>query len=143
MPSGLRRRLYRRSWWPTPAPLRLEPAAQPLWEGYALLVAMHTWRPVLVGRCGRLRIRDDAKGVLQAVVRKRAHHAALNRIVAEMSLVSGSTMHDLDAAHFWSERNAGADALSRVHEGAGGPEWLAQTGFCDAALRRRPWRILE
>ena len=120
----------------------LDPSAQPLWEAYALLIAVHTWHGLLGGRRGRLRLRGDAKGVLQAVVRRRAHHAALNRIVAELLLILGRTMHDIEAAHFWSELNADADALSRVHEGARVPQRLAQTGICDAPVRRRPWRIL-
>ena len=78
----------------------LAPAAQPLWEAYALLVGVHTWRDLLCGRCGRLRLRGDAKGVLQAVFRKRARHPALNRIVAELALILGGAMRDLEAAHF-------------------------------------------
>ena len=116
--------------------------AQPLWEAYALLVAVCTWLPWLGGRCGRLQLRGDAKGVLQAVVRRRAHHAALNRVVAELLLCLGTTMHDIEAAHFWSELNAEADALSRVHEGAEVPPRLARCGIQDAPARRRPWRIL-
>ena len=121
---------------------RLAPSAQPLWEAFALLIGICTWHHLLGERCGRLRLRGDAKGVLQAVVRKRAHHAGLNRVVAEILLVLGRTMHDIEAAHFWSELNAEADALSRVQEGAEVPPRLAQTGIRDAPVRRCPWRIL-
>ncbi|CAK0839052.1 unnamed protein product [Prorocentrum cordatum] len=107
----------------------LDPAAQPLWEAYALLIAVHAWHGRLGGQRGRLQLRGDAKGVLQAVVRKRAHHAALNRVAAELLLILGRAMHDIDA-------------LSRVHGGADVPQRLAHTGICDTPVRRRPWRIL-
>ena len=117
----------------------LAPSAQPLWEAFALLAGTCTWHHLLGERCGRLRLRGDAKGALQAVARKRAHHAGLNRVVAEMLC---RAMRDVEVAHFWPELNAEADALSRVHEGAEVPQRLAQTGIRDAPVCRCPWRIL-
>ncbi|CAK0822630.1 unnamed protein product, partial [Prorocentrum cordatum] len=74
----------------------LDPAAQPMWEACASLIAVHAWRGWLGGRRGRLRLRGDAKGVLQAVVRRRGRHAALNRIVAELLLTLGRAMRDIE-----------------------------------------------
>ncbi|CAK0859451.1 unnamed protein product, partial [Prorocentrum cordatum] len=42
----------------------LDPAAQPLWEAFALLVAVHAWHRRLGGHRGRLQLRGDAMGVL-------------------------------------------------------------------------------
>ena len=115
-----------------------DPAFQPHWEAFMLLVAVHTWSDLLAGAYGRLMVCGDAKGVLQAVVYRRARNPLLNLIVAEIQLELGATTHDLVAAHFWSEDNQSCDALSRLHEGAAFPAVLIGATRWTTS-RRAPW----
>ena len=105
-----------------------------------LLVAVVTWKSILSQAQGPLTIHGDAKGVLQAVVRRRARNAAL--VVAEIQLVLGFIAYDLTAVHFWSEENGTCDALSRLSEGAAFPPDLRGAVPCTAG-RRTPWRFLR
>ena len=76
------------------------PAAQPVWETYALLLAVRAWQPIIAGSSGPLALRGDAKGILQAVVQRRARNALVNAMVAEISLVLGHGFQDLAASHW-------------------------------------------
>ena len=67
------------------------PSFQPDWEAYALLLALWIWRQLLGQFRGVLRLRGDALGVLQSVIRRRARNPRLNLIVAEAQLVLGHT----------------------------------------------------
>ena len=119
----------------------LDPAAQPLWEAYALLCAVSTWAVALAGHQGRLVLHGDAQGVLQAVCRRRAREPRLNLIVAEIQLHLGAGIHDLTGVHFWSEENAVCDALSRRAEGATLPEVLVDATFVEPVVPER-WLLL-
>ena len=78
-------------------------------------MAVCTWEHRIRGSLGRLTLRGDVKGVLQAVACNRARDPKLNFFVAEINLVLGPTMHELSAVHWWSEQNHLCDLLSRCH----------------------------
>ena len=116
-----------------------DPGAQPRWEAYALYLSVAHWFPQLKYHLGQLVFRGDAQGVLQSIVYRRARDAHLNCIVAEISLWLSGGMHDVVAAHWWSERNHICDRLSRLHEGETVPEELQDK---PRAFPIRPrWRL--
>ena len=120
---------------------RGDPASQALWEAYALLLAIVAWSPLLRVEGRALRLHGDAQGVLQAVVTRKAKSPHLNLVILEIQLELGATMYDLTAAHFWSEENEIADALSRLPEGVAIPAALAKAERTPST-RRRKWRFL-
>ena len=99
-----------------------DPKHQPEWEAFMCLVAITTWAHLFTDDVGKLSIRGDAQGVLQAAIKGRARMPKLNEIIAEMQLRFAHTKFDLAALHIWSEKNAICDALSRLSEGAAFPE---------------------
>ena len=105
-----------------------------------LLVAVHNWKELLVKAHGKLYIHGDAKGVLQAVVRRQAKNPDMNLIVMEIQLELGMTMFDVTAAHFWSEENDVCDSLSRVHEGKMVPNEVANAETWEAC--RKAWTFV-
>ena len=115
---------------------------QPLWEAYMLLIAVAEWTPLLHDGVGKLAIRGDAQGVLQAAIKGRAKLPLLNSIIAEIQLNLAKTKFDLYAVHIWSERNELCDQLSRVMEGASIPEVCAQWQW-KPRTRQERWRVLE
>ena len=119
---------------------RGDPAFQATWEIYALLIAISTWQNLLASKHGPLQLQGDAQGVLQAVLQRRARAPTINFIIAEIQLLLGPSMMDLFAAHFWSEENWCADALSRISEGAQIPESLKD--FKRWSPRRRCWKFV-
>ena len=121
--------------------LKEDPGSQPLWEAYALLLAITTWATFIKDAEGQLGLRGDASGVLQSVVRRKARHPLLNAIVIEAQLELGVGMSDLTAAHYWSEDNGVADDLSRVGEGSAIPQVL-QGIVPSRPVRRQPWAFL-
>ena len=121
--------------------LKEDPGSQPLWEAYALLLAITTWATFIKDAGGQLGLRGDASGVLQSVVRRKARHPLLNAIVIEAQLELGVGMSDLTAAHYWSEDNGVADDLSRVGEGSAIPQVL-QGIVPSRPVRRQPWAFL-
>ena len=98
------------------------PKDQPLWEGYMLLVAVTAWSHLLDSSIGKLTVRGDAKGVLQATMKGRGKLPKLNEIVAETQLVFAETRFSLVSLHIWSEKNEICDQLSRLEEGAKLPD---------------------
>ena len=118
-----------------------DPAAQALWEAYALLLALRCWEKVLVANAGPLVIRGDAQGVLQAVVARRARQPSLNQIVAEMALSLSASSHDLSASRWWSEDNAVCDKLSRLAPGELPPSELV--GIPQVSLEKTDLRLLR
>ena len=89
-----------------------EPAHQATWEAYMLLIALCTWTGYLTeGRA--LRIRGDAQGVLQGVIKGQAKSTSINLLIAEMQLVLAPVNYDLTAMHWWSDHNSVCDDLSR------------------------------
>lgn len=121
---------------------RDDPADQPVWEAFALLLAICTWSTQLQEAEGKLHVRGDAKGVLQAVVFGKAKAPKVNLIIAEAQLILGRSMHALTAAHYWSEENQVCDALSRLHEGARCPDMLSPEHRRNP-IRKAPWKILS
>jgi len=83
----------------------------------------------------------DAKGVMQAVVHRKARHARINLLIAEMCLLLGQGMHDLVASHWWSEKNVMADDLSRITEGIQLPKVFE--GLERAMPSRSDWQLLS
>ena len=65
---------------------RGNPQGQARLEAFTLLIAINTWRRLLVEAQGRLAIRGDALGVLQDVVKMRARDPRLNDITSEIAL---------------------------------------------------------
>ena len=94
----------------------------PLWETYALLLALQLWIGQIVKDRASLLIKGDAQGMLKAVITRRARNPALNLAIAEINLVLAPCNFELQAEHIWSEHNDVADALSRISEGAALPE---------------------
>ena len=84
---------------------------------------------------------QPSTSVLQAVVTRKAKSPHLNLVILEIQLELGATMYDLTAAHFWSEENEIADALSRLPEGVAIPAALAKAERTPST-RRRKWRFL-
>ena len=125
---------------------RGDAGSQAIWEAYALLIAVNTWRDALVQMYGTIELRGDAQGVLQAVLARRARCPAVNLVVAEVQLVLGASMHDVFAAHVWSEDNDVADDLSRLAEGAALPpacrlaqKWPAARSALRFVGKTPPW----
>ena len=106
-----------------------ECGSQALWEAYMLLVAIVTWKHHFVQHSGKLTIVGDAKGVLQAILLPRAKAPSVNRVIMELQMTLGASMHDLRGEHVWSEDNGVADALSRMAEGAEVPPECALARF--------------
>ena len=108
---------YMRTQWTTEDMVALnanckDPAHQVAWEAYMLLVALCTWTSYLTeGRA--LRIRGDAQGVLQGVIRGQAKSASINLLIAEIQLVLAPVNYDLTAIHWSSDHNVVCDDLSR------------------------------
>ena len=105
-----------------------------------MLIALATWVEKFPKGRSALELRGDAKGVLQAVMARRAKSTVINSIIAEIQLALGTSMYDIYTAHIWSDRNHISDKLSRLDEGADFPT------ECKDAERSRivhaPWRIL-
>ena len=101
-----------------------------------MLIAINTWKKVLVEAQGRLAIRGDALGVLQDVVKMRARDPILNDITSEIALILAPQGGDLRAAHVWSEQNEICDQLSRLPPGA--PD---RVRGLEGAKRFKPLRI--
>ena len=97
---------------------RGNPQGQARVEAYTLLIAINTWKKVLVEAQGRLAIRGDALGVLQGVVKMRARDPILNDITSEIALILALQGGDLRAAHVWSEENEICDQPSRLKPSA-------------------------
>ena len=145
MPDGLRIEHFLHVAWNAEDMMALDartgdPASQAIWEAFALLLAVATWRPLLEVVQGTLELRGDAQGVLQAVLSRRARCPTINLIIAEMQLVLGASMLDMFASHVWSEENEVADALSRLAEGAAMPEDCATAKKWEAV--RLCWRFV-
>ena len=105
-----------------------------------LLLATTTWNKMLVELQGRLTLVGDAKGVLQAVFKRRAKSPSINKVVMEAQFQLGASMHDLRGEHVWSEANDIADALSRQAEGAELPSECRSAVF--SRTRRSNWNFL-
>ena len=118
-----------------------DPAAQALWEAYALLVAVCTWEYRIRQSLGRLTLRGEAGGVLQAVACNRARDPRLNFFVAETNSVLGPTMHELSAVPWWSEQNHLCDLLSRCH--AELHSLPALRAAAQVTPKRATWRLLR
>ena len=96
---------------------RGSPSGQARLEAYTLLVALTTWREVLATTQGTLAVLGDALGVLYDVMKLRARDSVLNSVAGEMALVLAPLGLDTRAAHLWTQRNCGCDALSRLLKG--------------------------
>ena len=116
-------------------------ADQPVWEAFALVIAVSTWSTLLQEAEGKLHVRGDAKGVLQSMVFGKSKAPQVNLISAEAQLILGRSMHALTAAHDWSEENQVCDVLSRLHEGAQCPVSLSPEHRRNP-VRKTPWTIL-
>ena len=123
--------------------LRLQRGAsahQLVWEAFALLLAIRSWTVYIRTFSAPLQLIGDAQGVLQSVVYGRARQPKVNLLVAEMGLILGFSMHDLQASHWSSEKNSLADALSRSGEGEPIPEFFRN------AIEDRPshvgWKLI-
>ena len=119
-----------------------DPAWQAHWEAYMLLLALVTWRRELGSIGGRLLVRGDPQGVLQAVAQRRARNPEINLLVVEMQVVLGDLFQDLSATHFWSEDNKVCDDLSRMWEPAGPPLPSELEGVTPATTVRKKWHFL-
>ena len=114
---------------------------QALWEAYMLLVSICTWKGQFNACPGRLTVIGDAKGVLQAVFKRRAKSPAVNRVIMEIQLALGTSMHDIRGEHIWSEDNSCADQLSRIAEGATIPASCLHASFRRPTAG--PWTFLR
>ena len=121
--------------------VKKEPKDQPLWEAYMLLVAISEWAHLLDDNIGKLNIRGDAKGVLQATMKGRGKMPMLNEIVAETQLALATTRFNLVALHIWSEKNDVCDRLSRLDEGVRLPD-VCLRWQRTPRLHQVQWRIL-
>ena len=111
-----------------------EAAGQARWEAYALLVCFVVWGPLLASARGKVAVVGDAEGVLHAYMRFKADCPKVNEIMMEIAVRIAPTGRDTCTFHLFSEKNADADALSRLAAGATWPPhwswaWHAQ-GLC-------------
>ena len=87
------------------------PGSQALWEAYMMLRCFWAW--MTPAEQGFVRIRGDAQGALQALVKRAAISPLLNKVTKEVALHLAIHFTSLEALHVWSEDNKWADALSR------------------------------
>ena len=80
-----------------------------------LVVAVATWSKFFEKDYANVHLVGDARGVLQAVTRKRALNALINIIVAEIILILRRSMYSLQVPHIWSEVKMIADKFSSFH----------------------------
>ena len=115
-----------------------DPAGQPVWELYALLLALVRWRSP--DTPGGISVLGDASGILAAAVKRAARAPLVSPLVQELALVLASDFRTLEAIHIFSEDNTAADALSRLPLGAEVPAPLKRATNCSPP--EPLWRIL-
>ena len=99
-----------------------EPGHQADWEALMMIVAMRTW---IDETCrGAITVVGDAAGVLGDIVAMRAKSVTVNNLIKELALHLAPFGLEVQGVHIWSERNAVADALSRVAIGGDMPPGL-------------------
>ena len=100
-----------------------DPAWQAEWELLAILVAIDTWLPLLVGENACL-VQSDALAALHSAARLAGRSASMNALAAEIALGIESAQVNLDAEHLRGALNFQCDALSRLDQGAVVPQEL-------------------
>ena len=116
-------------------------ASQARWEALALLLAMTTWQEILMASGGNWHMLGDALGMLEGATKFRSKDPEINFIFMEMALLIVEGGRELHAEHIWSERNALANAVSRLEEGASLPRELQ--GVPRAKTIQPRWKILQ
>jgi hypothetical protein len=103
---------------------RGDPAWQAEWELLAILLALDTWMPLVMGNAAAL-TQSDATAALFATRRGAGRTPAMNALCAEIALRLEAFMLPLEVEHFHSVINFECDALSRLSQGAKVPERIA------------------
>ena len=114
--------------------------SQARWEAFALLLAIRTWRSVLLASRGPVLAIGDALGMMQGAVRFRSRDPAINLIFMEIAFIIGREGRTLEALHLWSQQNQLADDLSRCAEGIPMPDILL--GVPLSTPPQGEWRVL-
>ena len=96
---------------------RGDPTFQAEWELLAILLAVDTWMPIIMGDAAAL-VQSDATAALFATRRGAGRTPAMNAICAEIALRLEAFSLPLDVEHFHSVINFECDALSRLAQGA-------------------------
>ena len=116
-------------------------ASQAIWESLALVMAIETWKDVMLPTGSRWYLLGDALGVLQGATQFHSKDPAINKLFMELALIVVEAGREIHAEHLWSEKNNMADDLSRLHEGAKLPQQL--WGVPRAKAKEPTWNIIH
>ena len=116
-------------------------ASQALWEGYAAVMAVFAWWPIIEAARGHVILRGDAQGVLDGFTVFRCKDPKLNKMAMELALMFGPIGRSLESVHLWSEQNTLCDALSRIAQGVRVPRIVS--GCPRSARATRPFLLLS